>query len=90
MVIGNLSHLNIGIYIRISNTVFYSSSSSTKSTHEFDFGAVLFEHSIAIAFKTTPYFFFSLAEARLHGIHLAKVDDNTVLRHVSDLLQRLI
>ena len=40
---------------------FYSSSSN-KSIHGFDFGTVLFEHSIAIAFKTIPYLFFSFPE----------------------------
>ena len=38
------------------------SSSSNKSMRALDFGAVLFEHSIAIAFKTIPYFFFSFPE----------------------------
>ena len=37
--------------------MFYSPSSH-ESIHAFDFGAVLFEHSIAIAFKTIQYFFF--------------------------------
>ena len=48
----------------------------------FDFGTVLFEHTIAIAFKAIPYFF--PHPERLHGIQLAKADDHTVLCHVPD------
>ena len=38
------------------------SSSSNKSMHGFDFETILFEHVIAIAFQTIPYFFFSFPE----------------------------
>ena len=39
----------------------------------FDFGAVLFEHSIAIAFKTIPYFFFSFPELVFMAYSLLKL-----------------
>ena len=40
--------------------------------HAFDFGAVLFEHSIATACKTIPYFFFSFPELVFMAYSLRK------------------
>ena len=48
------------------------SSPSEKSTQAFDFGAILFEHSIAIAFKTIPYFF-SIPELVFMAYNLLKL-----------------
>ena len=52
--------------------------------HGFDFGAVLFDRN---GLQDDPVLLLLVPGARLHGIQLATVDDNTVLRHVSDLLQ---
>ena len=46
---------------------------SNKSTHGSYFGAVLLEHSIAIAFNTIPYFFFSCPELVFMAYSLLKL-----------------
>ena len=41
--------------------------------HAFEFGAVLFEHSIAIAFKMIPYLFCSFPELVFMAYNLLKL-----------------
>ena len=51
-----------------------------------DFGALLVEHSIAVAFKTIPYMLFSLLELVFMGAQLTFFG-HAMLRRVSDVLQ---